>query len=437
MARYRSPFYMDPQFAAIGSNLAKAFMPGDASEIARGRYYRIKADSAQREFDARRSIADRFRQAQGGPMEPNAVAGTTGDAIEAGNIGDVAKAQLYYTSNTGQAAPSVARAFVGAGHAIGENQGVTLEDREAVAARADKARMARTATSASIGAGPGYARVAEDRRQFGERQKFDREKWESERDFKERTRFDKPETVPEGHAVFPNATDPRFTGVEQGSIPAPRANAERGFTLSPGQTRFGPDGKPLATNEKPDPDKRYTLSPGTRMVDAQGNVVAEGPPPAERAPMDVSADDLANIEWSALRDIPGALKSDGGTDEAFVEMHKEKIQRARAAMAAVYQRTRNANEGRLAYMRELALEPGDRFEQPGMVGRMFGEQPAMTRGGAPLPAPPAVGGGQTAAPQGGGPPPAPPAPAQRQPGQVYNTPRGPMRWTGTGWVPAQ
>ena len=30
-----------------------------------------------------------------------------------------------------------------------------------------------------------------------------------------------------------------------------------------------------------------------------------------------------------------------------------------------------------------------------------------------------------------------PPPAQRQRGQVYDTPKGPMTWTGTGWVPAR
>jgi hypothetical protein len=30
---------------------------------------------------------------------------------------------------------------------------------------------------------------------------------------------------------------------------------------------------------------------------------------------------------------------------------------------------------------------------------------------------------------------APRNPAQRQAGQVYNTPKGPMQWTGTGWIP--
>lgn len=33
--------------------------------------------------------------------------------------------------------------------------------------------------------------------------------------------------------------------------------------------------------------------------------------------------------------------------------------------------------------------------------------------------------------------PAPPNPAQRVPNTVYQTPRGPMKWTGTGWLPAQ
>jgi hypothetical protein len=41
----------------------------------------------------------------------------------------------------------------------------------------------------------------------------------------------------------------------------------------------------------------------------------------------------------------------------------------------------------------------------------------------------------TGRPSGGGSAVAPPASAQRQTGQIYNTPRGPMKWTGTGWLP--
>lgn len=44
-------------------------------------------------------------------------------------------------------------------------------------------------------------------------------------------------------------------------------------------------------------------------------------------------------------------------------------------------------------------------------------------------------GGQGGGSQGRNPPPAPPS-GQRQRGSVYNTPRGPMTWTGTGWLPA-
>ena len=51
----------------------------------------------------------------------------------------------------------------------------------------------------------------------------------------------------------------------------------------------------------------------------------------------------------------------------------------------------------------------------------------------------------TGQPQGGGasnpttapPPAAAQPPRQRVVGQTYPTPRGPMKWTGTGWLPAQ
>jgi hypothetical protein len=405
MARYRSPFYMDPQFAQIGSNLAKAFMPGDPSDIARGRYYRVKADDAERTFKAKGSIADRFRTGGGAAVEPSAIAGITADSVLAGNVGDVAKATLYYNSNTGQPATSVARSFVGAGRAIGENQGVTLEDREAVAGRADSARMARTATSASIGAGPGYARVAEDRRQHGERMQWDREKYGQEREFKEKTRFDSPHNVGEGVAPYFNPEDPRAASVPPGTVPVPKTlpphNTPPGHTVDyqPGDPRI-PQGAPPSRTLPPPPGeaKRHTLAPGAVMVDNDGNVIGEGRP-KEPTPVDVSQADLDAIEYRALGDL-GALKVSGDSatiDEQFMQMHAEKIQRARAAMAAVYQRTRNAQEGSLAYMREMGVQTGDRFERGGWFS-----DPKMTRGGKPLPPPPEPGAPVTPAPAVGG-----------------------------------
>lgn len=58
--------------------------------------------------------------------------------------------------------------------------------------------------------------------------------------------------------------------------------------------------------------------------------------------------------------------------------------------------------------------------------------------GGPQAQPPAAGGPAPAAAPTGAPAAtaAVPPPAQRVPGQTYNTPRGPMKWTGTGWVPA-
>lgn len=59
--------------------------------------------------------------------------------------------------------------------------------------------------------------------------------------------------------------------------------------------------------------------------------------------------------------------------------------------------------------------------QPGQSG-----QPSAA---AAAPLGPSPGGG-------GEPAPAVPPPASRRAGQVYQTPRGPLRWTGTGWLPA-
>ena len=47
---------------------------------------------------------------------------------------------------------------------------------------------------------------------------------------------------------------------------------------------------------------------------------------------------------------------------------------------------------------------------------------------------PQVGAGASGTPSAR---PAIPPPEQRKVGQVFNSPRGPVRWTGTGWVPAQ
>ena len=81
------------------------------------------------------------------------------------------------------------------------------------------------------------------------------------------------------------------------------------------------------------------------------------------------------------------------------------------------------------FLLDLAISRGG---ASGAMGMQFLNNGAPTN----WPRPPA------ASPPGGSPqqPPQPgqvPPPNQRQVGQVYPTPKGPMKWTGTGWVPAQ
>ena len=58
---------------------------------------------------------------------------------------------------------------------------------------------------------------------------------------------------------------------------------EQGFTLSPGQTRYDAQGKPLATSEIPEkpaaPPQGFTLSPGQIRYDAEGKPLASAPKP--------------------------------------------------------------------------------------------------------------------------------------------------------------
>lgn len=77
---------------------------------------------------------------------------------------------------------------------------------------------------------------------------------------------------------------PEYWKFIMGTGQEPPKGGESGFTLSPGQTRFGPDGKPLA-NVPPvagSSEGGFTLTPGGRRYDANGNLIASVPerPPA-------------------------------------------------------------------------------------------------------------------------------------------------------------
>lgn len=72
------------------------------------------------------------------------------------------------------------------------------------------------------------------------------------------------------------------------------------------------------------------------------------------------------------------------------------------------------------------MTPGDEMtKDPAMMQKLYKEHAAVLAQGAGID--PAVFGVY---------PPAPP-PEQRRQGAVYDTPKGPMKWTGTGWIPGR
>lgn len=72
-------------------------------------------------------------------------------------------------------------------------------------------------------------------------------------------------------AMLKNVTD---TLISQ----TPGYKAPEGFTLSEGQTRFGPDGKQIANVPKPEPVQQpYTLTPGSQRRGPNNEVLAEVP----------------------------------------------------------------------------------------------------------------------------------------------------------------
>ncbi len=105
---------------------------------------------------------------------------------------------------------------------------------------------------------------------------------------------------------------------------------------------------------------------------------------------------LSEKEGEALRNASAAL--DRSQD---MESYKTALKNYKAALGATKNRLAQT------FLQEYAP-----------VMQQGGAQPQGAPGGQPQAQAPAV-----------------PPPQARQPGQRYNTPRGPMTWTGTGWVP--
>jgi hypothetical protein len=140
---------------------------------------------------------------------------------------------------------------------------------------------------------------------------------------------------------------------------------------------------------------------------------------------------LQSIEKMALRSVPGMLDATGGIDPDIATQLGPEILDAEDAAAADYQDTKNPAHAARAYLDALHFNPTTDKVTPRNNHWIGADEPAHLSRSA-VDVPPAAAPAQPAAINYGA---VPPDPAARVKGQVYNTPKGPLIWTGTGWVP--
>lgn len=435
-----NPYYDDPFLSSIASNISRAFIDRNPGQTAAGRaqarLYGLQADELETKRGSRTKIAEQFRRLNGRAPTPEEYAVMTGDTIEGGlKPGDIADSNLFYVSNSGQPASNVARAVVGTGKTIGTNQGVTLEDRNEVAKRAEDEAARRS----QIAAGPGYAGVAQREREANARLQFDKDNV-----------YSKPVTVNPGDGVFYRPGDPRFpANVPTGSVPIEKNTAD-GYVLSQDETgksiwrkavdgipgppdkktaermvqSFDENGQPiwrLAQDGIPRPPtatevekgRKYPPTPdpssptgwsqrvGDEVVPVAKPATAVEKPPR---PGDInSPKEVADAEWNILSKI-GAVGSDGAIDPDFIAEFGDKMPGALAAIGAP---GATAGSAEATYLKALGIEPGSTWSRGGWFTKPKLNPPKSKIGTAVTSAPP-PGPGATAAPapqQGGGLPP--------------------------------
>lgn len=230
--RVSNPAYDDPYLAGLASNIGKMFGVGNDMgktivQRAQARHYQLQNDKLGEEAAGRSAVSQAFSQKLGRELTPAENDTLYSQAVRSGMKGDdFNKFLLGRNANTMQSDPIVARSMVGTGQGINKNEGVSLGDREAVASRENNEAARRS----SISAGPGYAAVAESRRNH-----------DNELAFKEKTRFDAPHNTSEGAAVNFNPEDTRFKGgPPSGSVLAPKP-----LTLNETTVVENADGKPV------------------------------------------------------------------------------------------------------------------------------------------------------------------------------------------------
>lgn len=160
-----------------------------------------------------------------------------------------------------------------------------------------------------------------------------------------------------------------------------------------------------------------------------------------RLPSEISLKDVEDAVFAGARQIPGATMPDPtkpGDTIINPDFEKQfppaKVVAARSAAAQVFQQTRDVTKAANAYTQTLGVQAGSSYTPPQPAGISSLWMGKGTPGAIvpPVGAAPQAGPVTPAAPMGAQTQPAPP-PEQRRAGQVYQTPKGPLTWTGTGW----
>lgn len=364
--RVPSPYYNDPYLADIASNIGKAFSVGNMGkslvERAQADHLRLESDKLARENASRTRGANLIRTMNpGDDVRELAATGYEGDVPVAQTAGTT----LYTIANNANSTTEQrAGAALGDGHVPTKDTAYSAADRELVAARDARDAAQRTA----ISAGPGYAAVAESRRNH-----------DQELQFKKDTRWDKPENVAPGDANFHLSDDPRFPATApSGSIPAPKplpadhlvkiADPNNPTNVS---GIFAPTadaiGKPVAPGQPradhmvltPDPNH-----PGQTMY-AQATA---GLPAPDTKTIDTKEAEANAIAYSALDSIGATGVSPDGhaiMSPEFIALYGAKLPAAKEAAVKARQTNKNPGAAEAAFLDALGVPAGRMFKPSG------------------------------------------------------------------------
>jgi hypothetical protein len=381
-----NPYYDDPFLSSIASNISRAFIDRNPGQTAAGRaharLYGLQADEIEGKRAARGTIGQIFLKPGGanGTYTPEQVQQITAAGVTGGY--DPKEASQYYlfnAANSGQPTSSVVRALSGTGQVLGKDQSVTQEQQREIISRDEATRK----SVASIGAGPGYAGVAQREREANARLEYDKQ-------YPEKSRVEGKLTQD-----YTNQNPQAISSVIFKPIP-----------LSPGQTAVGVEGDPRMpsgtfTNQKALPP--FVLPPGASAVVPEGSpyrsergaTVMQGNEKPAR-PGDInSPKEVSDAEWNILSKI-GAVGSDGKIDPAFLAEYGELMPDALAAMGAP---GNNAGSAESVYLKRLGVPPGSTWGSTGWFGT--GGKKLTTPPRKPSPVVGAVTGGGGPAPAAG------------------------------------